>query len=165
MMDCLNEGWSLYTMHICVFCAWLNPAKIYGSVLVWNTCTTCIFLAVSTDPPRMDYWWSLKGRFKHTMYFGTLHAYLRSAYACAWIMLSNFRRWTRLWSWAVLHRWSTIPWIAHGGNFPRTSRCPVPRTSKWAMSKDLWIFELEYPEIFIKFWFSSGLIVALRLQY
>jgi len=21
MMDCLNEGWSLYTMHICTFCA------------------------------------------------------------------------------------------------------------------------------------------------
>ena len=26
-------------------------------------------------------------------------------------------------------------------------------------------FELEYPEIFIKLWFSSGIIVALRLQY
>jgi len=62
MMDCLNEGWSLYAMHICTFCAWLNPGKTYGSVLVWNTCTTCIFLAVSTDPPRMDYWWSLKER-------------------------------------------------------------------------------------------------------
>ena len=62
MMDFLNEGWSLYTMHICTFCAWLNLAKVYGSVLVWNTCTTCIFLAVSTDPPQMDYWWSLKER-------------------------------------------------------------------------------------------------------
>jgi len=26
-------------------------------------------------------------------------------------------------------------------------------------------FELEYPEIFIQIWFSSGIIVALRLQY
>jgi len=34
---------------------------------------------------------SKKGRFKHTLYFGTLHAYLRSAYACAWIILSNIQ--------------------------------------------------------------------------
>ena len=26
---------------------------------------------------------SKKGRFKHTLYFGTLHSYLTSAYACA----------------------------------------------------------------------------------
>jgi len=44
MMDRLNEGWSLHTMYICTFCAWLNPTKVCGSVLVWNTCTTCIFL-------------------------------------------------------------------------------------------------------------------------
>ena len=62
MMDCLNEGWSLHTMYICSFCVWLNPVKVCGSVLVWNTNTTFIFLAVSTDPPRMDYWWSLKER-------------------------------------------------------------------------------------------------------
>jgi len=30
----LNEGWSLYTMYICTFYAWLNPAKACGSVLV-----------------------------------------------------------------------------------------------------------------------------------
>jgi len=31
MMDRLNEGWSLYTMYICTFCAWLNPAKVCSS--------------------------------------------------------------------------------------------------------------------------------------
>jgi len=64
----LNKGWSLYTMYICTFCAWLNPGKVYGSVLVWNTCTTCIFLrcllrSKYKQPIRwMDYWWSLKER-------------------------------------------------------------------------------------------------------
>ena len=78
---------------------------------------------------------SKKGRFKHTLHCDTLHAYLRSAYVCAWIILSNIRWWARLWSRAVFHRWSTMSWMAHGGNFPRPSKCPFPRTSKWAMSK------------------------------
>ena len=43
MMDCLNEG-SLHTMYISTFCAWLNLATACGSFLLWNTCTTCIFL-------------------------------------------------------------------------------------------------------------------------
>jgi len=135
MMDRLNEGWSLHTMHICTFCAWLNLAKVCGSVLVWNTCTTCIFLrclhrSKYKQPIRwMDYWWSLKerelkkytvyvgwtidgpskkGSLKNTPYFCTLYAYLRSAYVCAWIILFNIQRWNRLWSRAVLHRWSTM---------------------------------------------------------
>jgi len=99
---------------------------------------------LSAPSPQIHLGWTIdgrskKGRFKHTLYFGTLHAYLRSVYACAWIILSNILCWTRLWSREVFHRWSTIPWIAHGGNFPRTSKWPFPRTSKWAMSKELWI--------------------------
>jgi len=94
---CLNEGWSLHTMYICgTFYAWLNPAKACGSVLVWNTYTTCIFLRrlnrSKYEEPNLG--WTIdgrskKGRLKHTQYFCTLHAYLRSAYLCAWIILSS----------------------------------------------------------------------------
>jgi len=73
------------------------------------------FCAVSTDPNTNNQClgWTIdgrskKGRLLYTPYFCTLHAYLRSAYACAWIILSNIQRWTRLWSRAVLHRWSTM---------------------------------------------------------
>jgi len=78
MMDRLNEGWSLHTMYICLFCVWLNLAKVCGSVLVWNTYTTHIFLRIHRfkykQPRRwMDYWWSLKERAlkTHTVF---LHA-------------------------------------------------------------------------------------------
>jgi len=79
MMDRLNEEWSLHTMYICTFCAWLKPAKVCGSVLVWNTCTTCIFLRhlhrSKYEQPirRMDYWWSLKERALK-IYTSFLHA-------------------------------------------------------------------------------------------
>jgi len=85
MMDRLNKGWSLYTMYICTLCAWLNRAQVCGSVLVWNTCTTCIFLhrfhrSKYKQPIRqMDYCCSLKvlkGRLKYTPYFCTLYTYL-----------------------------------------------------------------------------------------
>jgi len=75
----LNEGWSLHTMYICTWYAWLNPAKACGSVLVWNTCTTCIFLRslhrFKYEQPirQMDYWWSLKERVLKT-YTVFLHA-------------------------------------------------------------------------------------------
>jgi len=39
----LNEGWSLHKMYICTFYALFNLTKACGSVLVWNTGTTCIF--------------------------------------------------------------------------------------------------------------------------
>jgi len=76
---CLNEGWSLHTMYICIFCAWLNPAKVCCSVLVWNTCTRCIFLRRLHRSKyeqlirQMDYWWSLKERALKT-YTVFLHA-------------------------------------------------------------------------------------------
>jgi len=43
---------------------------------------------LSTPSPQIHLGWTIdgrskKGRFKHTLYFGTLHVYLRSAYACA----------------------------------------------------------------------------------
>ena len=76
------------------------------------------FCAVSTDPNTNNQYvrWiidgrSKKGRLKHTPYFCRLHAYLRSAYKCAWIILPNILRWTRLWS----RQSSTAdqPWMAH----------------------------------------------------
>jgi len=167
VMDRLNKGWSLHTMYICTFFAW----KVCGSVLVWNTCTACIFLrrlhrSKYEQPIRwMDYWWSLKERaFKTYTVFCTLHAYLRSAHVCAWIILCNILRCTCLWSRAVLHRWSTMDgarWQFKGTlqmvRHLRSMGSSFPRTSKWAMLKDLWIG--------IKLWFLSGIIVALRLQY
>jgi len=111
------------------------------------------FCTVSTDPNTNNQYvgWTIdgrskKGRLKPTLYFCTLHAYLRSAYECAWIILSNIQRWTRLWSRAVLHRWSTMDGTRR--QFDGTLQMvphlhlmggPFPRTSKWAMSKDLWI--------------------------
>jgi len=43
---------------------------------------------LSAPSPQIHLGWTIdgrskKGRFKHTLYFGTLHSYLRSAYACA----------------------------------------------------------------------------------
>jgi len=64
---------------------------------------------------------------------------------CAWIILSNIRRWTRLWSRAVSHHWSTMD--SARWQFDGTLRMvphlhsmggPFPRTSQWAMLKDLW---------------------------
>ena len=137
----LSKWWCLHTMNICTFCAWLNPAQACGSVLVRNTCTTCILRRLHRSKyeqriRRMDYWWSLKERaLKTYTVFFTLHAYLRSAHACAWIILSNIQRWTCLWSRAVLHRWSTIDGARQqfDGTLQmvphlRSIGCPFPRT-------------------------------------
>jgi len=51
---------------------------------------------------------SNKGCSLHTPHFSTLDACMSLAYAYASVLLSNIRRWTRLWSRAVLHRWSTM---------------------------------------------------------
>jgi len=89
----LNEGWSLHTIYICTFCAWLNPEKACSSVLVWDTCTTCILLrclhrSQYEQPIRqMDYWWSLKERalktytvFLHASCISEISIYMRLNY-------------------------------------------------------------------------------------
>jgi len=133
MMDRLNEGLSLHTMYICTFCAWLNPVKVCGSVLVWNTYTTCIFLRrlhgstsdgllmVAQRKGALNIHW-------HASCFGTLHVYLRSASVCAWIILSNIWRWTRLWSWVVHHRWSTMDGARR--QFPTNFKMSFPTNFK-----------------------------------
>jgi len=57
---------SAYSAYLRILCM-IEPGKD-GSVLMWNTCTTCIFLRYlhrsryEQPIPRMDYWWSLKER-------------------------------------------------------------------------------------------------------
>jgi len=134
------------------------------------------FCAVSTYPNTNNQClgWTIiglskKGRLLYTLYFCMLHTYLRLAYACASIILSNIQRWTRLWSWEVLHLWSTMDGARQ--QYDGTPQMvphlflmwsPFPRTSKWVMSKDL---SMWYLEICIKLWFFWGTIVALQLQY
>jgi len=139
MMDCLNEGLSLHTMCICTFCAWLNPAKVCGSVLVWNTCTICIFLRrlhrSTSDGLLMVA--QRKGALNiHCILARSMHIWDQHMYAPE-LYCQTFSAEPA----SGLGQSSTAdqPWIAHGGNFPRTSKYPFPRTSKWAMSKDLWI--------------------------
>ena len=74
------------------------------------------------------------------------------------IILSNIRRWTRLWSRAVFqhHGWRTAA-ISHELQNVLSHELqngPCRKTFEW-----------EYLEIFIKLWFLSGIIAALRLQY
>ena len=43
---------------------------------------------LSAPSPQIHLGWTIdgrpkKGRFKHTLYFGTIYSYLRSTYACA----------------------------------------------------------------------------------
>ena len=139
MMDCLNEGWSLYTMNICTFCSWLNLAKVCGSVLVWNTCTTCIFLRrlhrSTSDGLLMVA--QRKGALNiHCILARFIHIWDQHMHApelCCLIFSAEPA------SGLGQSFITDQPWMAHGGIFPRTSKCPFPRTSKWAMSKDLWI--------------------------
>ena len=51
---------------------------------------------------------SNKGCSLHAPHFSTLDACMSLAYAYASVLLSNIRRWTHLWSRAVLQRWSTM---------------------------------------------------------
>jgi len=89
----LNEGWSLHTMYICTFWAWLNLTKVCGSLLVRNTSTTCIFLRLlhrsKYKQPicQVDYWWSLKERalntctvFLHTSWISKINICMRLNY-------------------------------------------------------------------------------------
>jgi len=99
---------------------------------------------------------SKKGHLKLTPYCCTLHAYLRSAYVCAWIVLSNIRRWTSLWSRAVLHSWLTMDGARRqfDGTLQMVSHLhsmggPFPRTSKWAMS-NIWKFSIRWGWVFLE---------------
>ena len=139
MMDRLNEGFSLHTMYICTFCVWLNPAKVCSSVLVWNTYTTCIFLRRlqrSTSGGLLMVT-QRKGALNiHCILARFIHIWDQHMYAPELYCLTFGAEPA-----SGLGQSSTAdqPWMAHGGNFPRTSRCPFPRNSKWAMSKDIWI--------------------------
>ena len=139
MTDCLNEGLSLHTMYICTFCAWLNPAKVCGSVLVWNTCTTCIFLRrlhrSTSDGLLMVA--QRKGSLNiHCILARLMHIWDQHIHTPELCCLTFGTEPA-----TGLRQPSTAdqPWMAHSGYFPRTSKCPFPRTSKWAISKDLWI--------------------------
>jgi len=139
MMDRLNEGLSLHTMHICTFCAWLNLAKVCGSVLVWNTCATCIFLRCLHRSTSIGLLMvaQRKGALNihcilaRFMYIWDQHMHAPELYCLTFGAEPA----------SGLGQSSTAdqPWMAHGGDFSRTSKCPFPRTSEWAISKDLWI--------------------------
>ena len=130
--------WTKGGLYIQCISAHFNPAKVCGSVLVWNTCTTCIFL--------------------RRLHRSTSDGLLMVAQKDALNIHCILARFIHIWDQHVhapelycltfgaepacgLGQSATAdqPWMAHGGNFPRTSKCPFPRTSKWAMSKDLWI--------------------------
>ena len=143
--------WTKGGLYIQCISAHFNPAKVCGSVLVWNTCTTSIFLrrlhrSKYEQPIRwMDYWWYVKERalktytvFWHASCISEISICMRLKYIVQHSALNPPQ--TVLYRWSTMdgERWQfdgTLQMVPHlhsmGG--------PFPRTLKWAMPKDLWI--------------------------
>jgi len=103
------------------------------------------FCAISTDPPRMDYWWSLKEMalktytvFWHASSISEISIYMRLNYIVSALnppLVSGSP------PPLINHGWRTaaIRWDpSNDPTFTFDGRS-FPRTSKLAMSKDLWI--------------------------
>ena len=105
---------------------------------------------LSAPSPQIHLGWTIdgrskKGRFKHTLYFGTLHSYLRSAYASPELFGLTFSAEPA----SGLGQSSTAdqPWMAHGGIFHELQDVLSHELQNGPCRKT---FELEYLEILIK---------------
>jgi len=75
---------SVYNIYLHILCM-IEP----GKGMQFSSCVKHLhYMHLSTPSQQIHLGWTIdgrskKGRSKHTLYFGTLHSYLRSAYACA----------------------------------------------------------------------------------